>query len=73
MYVHIFSYLSASSSIKISRSLRVNDGVLCRWSNSLPGVAMITSGDLRRAASCPFKSKPPEETKNHIAEFPKQA
>ena len=34
---------------------------MCRWSTSLPGVAMTISGLLLRAASCVLLSRPPEK------------
>jgi len=58
-FVIILFYLSASSSTIISTVCRLNDGVLCKWSTSLPGVAITTSGPLRNAASWLFPSKPP--------------
>ena len=39
--------------------LSVNDGALCRWSTSLPGVAMTTSGFLRNIATWLLLSSPP--------------
>ena len=64
MYSHFvinlrYKYLSASSSTIISTVCKLNDGVLCKWSTSLPGVAITMSGPLRNAASWPLPSKPP--------------
>ena len=44
-------HLSASSSTRISMVVRLKEGALWRWSTSLPGVAITTSGLLRRQAS----------------------
>lgn len=55
----LMSYLSASSSTRISMFLREKFGELCKWSISLPGVAMTISGFMRRAASCALISNPP--------------
>lgn len=59
-YAYFHADLSASSSTRISMVLREKDGVLWRWSTSLPGVAIMTSGFLRSMASCPLLSRPPE-------------
>jgi len=53
------SNLSASSRISTSTLLRWNEGALCRWSISRPGVAITMSGNWRSAASCDFISSPP--------------
>ena len=53
-------HLSASSSTNISMVCKLNDGVLWRWSTSLPGVAMMMSGLLRNAASWARLSNPPK-------------
>ena len=53
------TYLSASSSTRISMVLRLNEGALWMWSTSLPGVAMMISGLLRRTASWLRLSNPP--------------
>ena len=52
-------YLSASSRTIISTVCRLNEGVLCKWSTSLPGVAITMSGPFLNAASWTLLSKPP--------------
>ena len=42
------------------RASRVKVGELRMWSISRPGVAMTTSGRVRRLASCAFTERPPE-------------
>ena len=60
-------YLSASSRTIISTVCRLNEGVLCRWSTSLPGVAITMSGPFLNAASWTLLSKPP--AKNIISSW----
>jgi hypothetical protein len=45
------SIRSASSMTSTSRADRVNDGVLVRWSISRPGVAISTSGRVRKVCA----------------------
>ena len=69
---NVLLHLSASSRTIISIVCRLNDGVLCRWSTSLPGVAITISGPLRSAASWLLISRPPTKwykirlEKNHL-------
>lgn len=55
----VSGHLSASSRISISMWLSSKLGVLWRWSISLPGVAIKTSGPALRATSWDFRSNPP--------------
>ena len=56
---YVITNLSASSSTSISIVFREKEGALCRWSTSLPGVAMTTSGFLRSIATWLLLSSPP--------------
>ena len=59
LFTNIWSYLSASSRISISTLFKLKLGALCKWSMSLPGVAITTSGPSLRAASWVLISRPP--------------
>lgn len=52
--------LSASSSTKMSSVSSVKECELRMWSMRRPGVAIRTSGRLRRATSCDLTESPPE-------------
>lgn len=67
-----YTYLSASSKISTSMALRLNEGQLCRWSISLPGVAIRISGPARKAASCDFTSRPPRRDRAWLSAKTKQ-
>lgn len=61
------SIRSASSSTRMSRASSVKEGELRRWSMSRPGVAMTTSGRVRRAASCDLTDNPPRKMDQTVA------